>query len=57
MNYWRRLIMSGLAAAAAVVVVTTWLVFVAKEVVDYQTMINAFDTHSHMFQLKAGKKF
>ena len=24
---------------------------------DYQTMINAFDTHSHMFQLKAGKKF
>jgi uncharacterized repeat protein (TIGR01451 family) len=24
---------------------------------DYQTMINAFDTRSHMFQLKAGKKF
>jgi hypothetical protein len=24
---------------------------------DYQTAINAFDTRSHMFQLKAGKKF
>ena len=24
---------------------------------DYQTMINAFDTRSHMFQLKAGKRF
>jgi uncharacterized protein with beta-barrel porin domain len=24
---------------------------------DYQTMINAFDTRSHIFQLKAGRKF
>ena len=24
---------------------------------DYQTAINAFDTRSHIFQLKAGKKF